>query len=38
MTAIKLDKLDPAPLGNIVAKLARDPADATKPAPSTPAT
>ena len=30
MTAVKLDKLDPAPLGNIVAKLARDPADATK--------
>ena len=31
MTAVKLDKLDPAPLGNIVAKLARDPADATNP-------
>ena len=30
MTAVKLDKLDPAPLGNIVAKLARDPVDATK--------
>lgn len=30
MTAVKLEKLDPAPLGNIVAKLARDPVDATK--------